>query len=183
MKNIALLAALSVGIYLVSKKDKIKKQLTSIGSNDISAVLDEDFGIVRPPKNSQNSGIIPWQVPSSNVPQSSSGSLITIEDGTLDLSENIAGYQSGEIPKVPQYTGSLEGKIFYTEFGDIYVVKNGSSYKTDFTKRIGWNLMRADPILPFGKKYPQNAIPVRDVPMYFLDNYPSQGTITNLDSI
>lgn len=170
MKKIGILAALLGGFYLVTKKDTIKKQLTSIGSNDIAGVLDDFSNSVRPSKKNPSSGPGDY----SEVP-SPTGGKITIEGGTLNLAADLMGYRSYEqvganwqpkIAKVPQYIRSLEGKIFTTEFGETYVVLDGYSYRV---------MLSHEPIQKWGILHPEDAIPVSNVPMYFLDKYPMKG--------
>lgn len=174
MKKIGIIAALLGGFYLVTKKDTIKKQLTAIGSNNIVGVIEDEFhGMIRPPKKNPSSGSgtnpIVSPVDYSQVP-SPTGGTVTIEGGTINLAADLTGYKAYDngivrIPRVPQYIGSLDGKILITEFNDLYVVVDGFSYRTFVT----------DSVEKWGKLHPEDAIPVRNVPMWFKDKYPQKG--------
>lgn len=174
MKNIGIIAALLGGFYLVTKKGTIKKHVTAIGSNNIVGVIKEDFhGMIRPPQKNPSS--VPGTNPNvssgdySEVPSPTGGTL-TIEGGTLDLAADLTGYKAYDngivrIPRVPQYIGSLDGKIIVTEFSNVYVVIDGFSYRTIVPNSVE----------KWGKLHPEDAIPVRNVPMWFKDKYPQKG--------
>ena len=177
MKKLAILAVLGAGIYMVTKKETPKKEVVQVGPQPNASGVKPNSSL-RPntpgaptSPTTPISPVIPVHSQFSEIP-SPSGAKINVEGGTLDLSESPRGYKnhingSPEIPRIPQFIGSLEGKLFTTVFGELYVVIAGKSFKVF----VGSAVDR------WGELHPESAIPVRDVPMNFLDKYPTAGFI------